>query len=300
MIVPFKLENKKFIFIDLNTRERVFNNLEFDFINHYEDSFFKVRENGKYGLININGNISIPIIYDNIFGINEGFAVVVLNHKLGIVDTSGKLIIPTEYNILSQVSNGLILFSNSDDILYDNYVNTGILFGFLDTNNNIKIEPQYTPAEDFSENLAVVGKSIGLDENYDEIIKYGYINTDGKISIEFQFDSAESFKNGIANVKLANEEFQIDFQGNKITKPKTENIENFNYPIKFENQKYLSNLGIINSYGYKNNSGKIIISPIYTEANEFKNGLALVSVNHDYFYILPSGEELYQRTEYVG
>lgn len=300
MIVPFKLENKKFIFIDLDTRKRVFHELEFDFINHSENNFFKVRKNNKFGLVNNNGEILIPIIYDNIFGINDGFAVVALNHKLGIVNTNGKLIIPIEYNILSHVSNGLILFSNSEEIPYDDYVNTEILFGFLDTNNNIKIPPQYTLAKDFSENLAVVGKSIGLDENYEEIIKYGYINTEGKIFIDFQFDFAKSFENGFANVKIANEEFCIDSVGKKLNKITIENTDKLNYPIKFENKKYINNSVIIKSYGYKSDSGQIVISPIYTEANDFKNGLALVSINNDYFYILPTGEELYNRIEYVG
>lgn len=82
------------------------------------------------------------------------------------------------------------------------------LFGFIDENYHIIVEPKFTLAEDFSEGLALVY----LYDNY------GFINKKGEIVIHLQYEYAESFKEGIANVKLDNEQFYIDRTGKEVIK----------------------------------------------------------------------------------
>ena len=299
MIVPFKLQTGLFIYIDLNTRLRVFENLQYDFIYPFQEGFSIVRHKNTYGVVNLKGELIIPLIYNSIINFSEGHFLAVLNNKYGIIDTEGKIVIPPIYNNLSKVKDGLILFAEEEeeeDLYKEIAVNANIKYGYINLRNEIVILPQFTPAEDFSEELAVVGKIAGMDDDYNEIIKYGYINTKGNITIDYQFDSANSFSKGLANVTKDSESYFIDKKGNKVHE--VNEIEN-QYPITFKHQQLVkdifNNIAVIETFGYKDNGGKTVINPIYTDAADFENGLALVSINSNIFYILPSGEELCQR-----
>lgn len=296
MIVPFKLETGVFIFIDLKNRNRVFDTLEFDFIYPFNNGVSIVKRNNKYGLVSIDGSLISPPIYDSISNVSEGYALIMVDGKHGIIDLAGRLIIPPKYQNLSNVNDGLILFAYEEDLYKNLTVNEEIKYGYLNLKNEVVIEPQYTPAEDFSEGLAAVGKFLGLDEDYNSIIKYGYIDPTGKTKIDFQFEYAESFKNGVALVTKNEKKYFIDLQGNRSNIEANQADDNV-FLIKFIQKHETSSgfEGIIETFGFKNKSGKIVIPPIYTDAHDFENGLALVSVNSNYFFIMPDGEELCHR-----
>ena len=314
MIVPFKLLNSKFIYIDLNTRERVFNTLEFDIIFPFENGFSIVFNNGKYGVVNLKGKICIPIIYSHISNFSENYFLVscekiiskdknlvTKNVKSGIIDTENKLIIPPVYDNLSAVCNGLVKFSNESDEYSEFFTNPNIKYGYLNLNNEVQIEPIYLGAKDFSEGYAAVGNYFGLDEDYNEIIRYGYINVAGKVVIDFIYDFADSFKNGQALVEQNNNSYHINYQGIKTIQNPKNDVTNDKLLLKFtKKQEVLTiygELAIIEKFGYKNNFGKIIIDPIYSFAEDFVNGLARVSIDNNTFYILTTGEELCERYE---
>lgn len=53
--------------------------------------------NGKYGFINKNGNVILPIKFDNTESFSDGMAKVVLKDKCGYVNEFGELVIPMIY-----------------------------------------------------------------------------------------------------------------------------------------------------------------------------------------------------------
>jgi hypothetical protein len=55
----------------------------------------------KYGKIDLNGNLIIPIIYDNMLNDNEhiGFHIVSIKNKWGIIDDKNEILVPLKYNI---------------------------------------------------------------------------------------------------------------------------------------------------------------------------------------------------------
>ncbi|MGC8764990.1 MAG: WG repeat-containing protein [Brevinematia bacterium] len=112
-------------------------------------------------------------------------------------------------------------------------------YGYID-GKEIRIEPDYHYAEEFSEGRAVVGYNgkygyvnekgalvipmmFDLAYRFSEGIakvkkgdKYGYIDMDGKVIIDFIYDDAKDFKNGRAFVRKGTNQFYIFPDGSPV------------------------------------------------------------------------------------
>ena len=132
-------------------------------------------------------------------------------------------------------------------------------WGFMDKYGEIKISPQYTIVESFSEGLALVG----LGD------KFGFINKMGDVVVPFEFDEAYSFKNGIAVVSK-NEYFGVVNRINKVVAPfKYDFIEPFHDAIALAASE--------SGYGFVSSTGQELTSFDFSYATDFSNGYALVS-----------------------
>lgn len=187
--------------------------------------------------------------------------------------------IETEYD-----ENANTLFRNGMLAVCDNSGK----WGYIGTNMNYIIEPQFSYANDFSK----IGLACVADENE----KYGYIDKNGNYVIAPQFTNAFDFTDtGIAKVKIDDTYTWIDKNGNIVNKPNAEDIYNFdtcglsvqcigeNMDDIFADHNY--------KYGYIDKTGNFIIEPIFSMAKEFTdNGLALVcDSSGKYGYIDKSG-----------
>lgn len=149
--------------------------------------------------------------------------------------------------------------------------------------------------------------------------KYGYIDKNGKWVIEPQFYYANEFvENGLAEVIINGKTEFINVSGNIVSKPQTTisevnkpkkkelicfkvgsnntsnntNRQNYTYqdgdemveiaePIQSQNYKY----------GFKDQTGKIVIEPKFEEASDFtEDGLARIKLNGKYGYIDKTGK----------
>ena len=70
-------------------------------------SFSKFQKNGKWGILDKNQQVVIPIRYDNISHYYSGFTVT-LNKKQGFLDHTGKEVFPVQYEQITEYSNKLI------------------------------------------------------------------------------------------------------------------------------------------------------------------------------------------------
>jgi len=69
-------------------------------------------ENEKYGFINTNGELIVPVIYDSVESFSNGFAVVGIgkrwvDRKYGYIDQTGRVVVPIEYDEAISFSEGL-------------------------------------------------------------------------------------------------------------------------------------------------------------------------------------------------
>lgn len=119
-----------------------------------------------YGLINLNGSIIVPVMYEKITVLRSDSIEVKLNGLKGIVDSKNNII------------KKFIPYNKEEDLMdYD----------YLITYSNCETPCFWRP---FSEGMAVVGHKK----------KFGYGNESKELIIPCKYNIAESFKNGLARV----------------------------------------------------------------------------------------------------
>jgi hypothetical protein len=116
--------------------------------------------------------------------------------------------------------------------------------------------------------------------------KYGYIDKTGQIVIKPRYDSAGPFEGGVATVRQGGKEKTIDTKG-RPAKPQKKKAAP---PPEKPSADLPTPMKLGDRYGYKDKSGMIVIDPLFDEAGEFKDGLALVKVDGDLGFIDPQGK----------
>jgi len=192
--------------------------------------------------------------------------------------------------------------SGTNGILYPIYKNGK--YGYIDSNGEIKIKPQFDDAQDFYEGLAVVyvnglagyinrnGEFI-LDPQYDYaggfyngIADYGvsrgedpykpfnyiigYINTEGKILKEPIYKFIRGFSESLAQVTTNERYGYIDTEFNMVIEEKFVSSGDFHEGLAF------ARVNNLEPYGYIDSSGEFVIEPIFYSAGNFQNGYAPV------------------------
>ena len=152
------------------------------------------------------GNIVIPAKYDDVDCFIDGYAEVSVNNKRGVIDQNGKIIVPILYDqIINNWININLLEPYEDFYLPEWHQNDknwifsdGLVcvelnnkYGYVNTNGDIAIPIQFEDARAFHEGLALVKQT----DNY------GFIDVKGKFVIKPTFDLAFSFNEGMALVR---------------------------------------------------------------------------------------------------
>lgn len=257
----------------------------------YERSVLTYKENGKYGLIDLQGKEITKPIYDEISSINykEGTFLVKQNEQEGIINMKGKTIIKCEYesvtsdNYYNEDQNnekaGFIVSKKTDD---------GYRYGYINYRGSKIVKPIFTQLERVTEIsddkniyfIAFKDGQAGLLKNNKEIVnyeyediqynvlsdvfiiqrngKYGANTREGKTILYPEYSSV--YTGGIYINAVKDNVIEVfDLQGNKIE-------TDINSKIKTENSNYYITID-------KNNIYKVV------DANEN------VIINNDYNYI---------------
>ena len=104
--------------------------------------------NSKYGIINRNGYIIIPFVYDNYFYFSDNFSVVCFDYKYGVIDINNEIIIPFLYDLITK-KDGLLVFG-------------ACLKGFwgaIDIENNKLVELAFQHITPINNKLFLVGET---------------------------------------------------------------------------------------------------------------------------------------------
>ncbi|MCR4435883.1 MAG: WG repeat-containing protein [Clostridiales bacterium] len=220
-------------------------------------------------------------------------------NKWGYIDKTGKFIIQPKFSLAEDFQdNGLAVVTEGD-------LTGSNLSGVINDKGEFVIEPQYDHIDKFSEGAAVaVGKKgfTVVNEKGEKLFESGdyvggfhdglavfsknvesggwlcgYIDNAGKVAIEPKFEIAGDFHNGKAVVKL-------DTGGCAVIGKNGEIITTFNYG-------YVGDIGDgmlvfkekdSDLFGYMDEQGKVMISPRFSGAEPFKDGVAIVNVSGNY------------------
>ncbi len=122
--------------------------------NYSKLSISPARIGKKIGLIDTNGIIRIPVIYDDLIPISathlnctpisyvDSLYFVKLNKKVGMIDLNGKIIIPIKYDGISKACNNLIRIYNTSN--FSGIKDFKIYCGWANTKGKIFSEPKLT------------------------------------------------------------------------------------------------------------------------------------------------------------
>ena len=84
------------------------------------------KQNGLYGYMKLDGSIMITPRYESLSSFKNGLAVFSDDHKYGVVDRAATVVVKAEYEKISLLDNGLIrIYLNDNDFIYaDKYGHT--------------------------------------------------------------------------------------------------------------------------------------------------------------------------------
>lgn len=213
----------------------------------YEKSVLKYKKDGKYGLIDFEGNEITKPIYDDITGIDykEGTLLVKQEEKYGVININGAEMVSIEYDSISADNYyDAQTKSKKAGFIVSKKTEEGYRYGYIDSKGKKILKTEFTKIsrvnEIQGENIYFVAYKNGQAglmknnkciANYEfENIEYnlsnnlfiaqrnskkGVMNIDGEIIVNTEYDDI-SFGGEYINAEKDNELTILDVDGNKI------------------------------------------------------------------------------------
>jgi hypothetical protein len=152
-------------------------------------------------------------------------------------------------------------------------------WGYINSDGQLQIEPDFQWASLFHEGLAVVRESN----------RWKYIDMTGEVVIEGNFSSIRNFSQGKAAVRFDGRWGYINTSGNFVINPKFRDAHLFSNGRAFVRSLHNWGYYYIDEKGDKIESVDFSGSFDFVETNEFRDGLALVRDDDEFGYIDKSG-----------
>lgn len=220
-----------------------------------------------WGYIDEDGKIVIEPQFQEARDFSKGYACVKRNGNQMFIDKTGNTVSAGWKNYGTEYSEGILQVQDENG-----------KWGYVDTNGEIVLEPQWDSSSEFHDGLAAAEKD-GL---------YGYINTTGKFVIPPQWDYAGAFDDsGLGYIVKNKERGYIDENGNIVISPQFDDCQgSFS-----EDLQAVSRNG---KWGFIDKSGKFVIAPKYESAGNFVQGVAAVKIDGEWKYINKNEETVFE------
>lgn len=256
-----------------------------------ENRYLIVKNDGKQGVINIEGKEIVPPKYENLNiysdeDFTDGGIVVELNEKYGAFDLEGNELVPLGLydTIYPQLTNDLLLVKNN------NHHSGSYKWGYIDREGNEVIPFEYSSANSFSEGYATVSAGdvdgfIDIMGNFTKL-EYDYLGqkfSSGLLAVKNYLDTGRKDEYGIIRDELWG---FVDTKGELVIPLKYDNIRNDRYMDGFVIYE------VDGKYGFLNADGNEITPAKYDYVDYFTDGLAPVIINDKLGFINESGTEV--------
>ena len=271
----------------------------YDFVSQFNTSVAVVSIKEKWGLIDSTGKIIFPIICDriyfNLLKPNQLFRIKI-DGKLGIINNQGKVIIDTIYDYVAIPQFNIILAKNyKQHASYIYNLEGEKLFtikndrvDYFSKDNILSIKGKEYSLISLKQEYKSLGKLeqvLEINEGliaYEKNGKFGYMDGNGEIIISPKYDFASPFVNGFATVGQNKKSFIINKKGKIINKMGYEGIGKLNnglIPVKLNGK-----------WGYIDLLDNIKIDFQFDDASNFSLDLAVVKKNNKRGVINTRGE----------
>ncbi|NCB55881.1 MAG: WG repeat-containing protein, partial [Epsilonproteobacteria bacterium] len=161
------------------------------------------KKDGKYGLIDKQGNWVMEPKFQWIGCFKRGLALVRDNLKEGIIDESGAYVLKPIFDKIDFITD------TTPEIIG---VEKDKKHGFIDRNGQWIIEPKFKRLRFFTPDGIAVASEDGK--------RYGLINRDAEWVVEPKFDEINPFSDGIAEAKVDDKWGYIDTKDHWVITPK--------------------------------------------------------------------------------
>lgn len=252
--------------MDENGQKRF--DLPYDSINDFREGLACVRDekDGQTveGYVDANGTLQIPLQFASGRDFSEERAVVcdLETRKYGVIDKKGNYVVEPKYKFCKSFQNGMALAETEQG------------YGYINLQGEEIIAPQYVWASDFYDGTAFVQE----EQNGPVWL----INTKGEKVRKIADQPGDLYESNAYCLRIT--------QDVVLPSGAEEDVERYydkNGEISMEQGKFLFRLseGLCSvldektqKYGYADETGKMVISPVFNEARDFKNGYAVVQV----------------------
>lgn len=168
-------------------------------IESYAEGLARFERKGKYGYLNLDGDIVIMPEFEDCSSYSDGLACASMDgHTYVYIDQAGEVSIKSDqYWIDAAFSEGLAMVRTKQ-----------LKTAYIDRKGQIVIPPRMETGWFFSEGMTYI---------YDPLYqKYGYMDKQGNMVISCAYDSATSFYEGIAFVTRDHTVIAINAQGEHL------------------------------------------------------------------------------------
>ena len=171
-----------------------------------------VQVDGKYGLIDLTGNLVVSARFDEIYGFDESDTIIpaCTDGQYGFIDRTGSFVVEPHFTKAWHFVEGLAVVRINDT------------WGYIDTSGKIVISPKFENAFDFHEGLAAVAVASSGRAGHTTWEKlWGYIDKTGACVVEPTLHGARNFSDGLAVVQKTHERIfhYIDKTGRTVAGP---------------------------------------------------------------------------------
>lgn len=293
----------------------------------YEKNVLKYQENGKYGLIDLKGNVVVKAEYDSIDGLSnkEGELLISKDGKYGVINTKGAELIKPEYDFISgdgyytwdkkYALAGYILGLKTQDGYRYGYTNYK-LKELLSVQYNEIIRLGGIGSEDTDKDIILIAKKDGqygliknkkviIDFKYQSIdytgvnnlfiltrsSKTGVFNSVGDKILPVKYDEVQVKENYIYT-KLDKEEAYYNLLGNRIDKStiKEEEEEEEKAEEETKTGKLIPDEKD-EKWGFIDQESNVIVDYIYDKVTDLnENGFAGIKLDEKWGSIDESGK----------
>jgi len=295
-------------------------------VNNMEKSLFPFQNiDSKWGYMDIEGNTIIKPQYDSASYFTDNKAVVTIegknSDKYGYINKNGDIVVPIIYDWAAPYSNGLyfvkkmknpqadhggetwiymndngeVVLQLTDKDFYLVWPGNGGLsnvakdaapgsWGCIDITGDYIIKPQYSGLGYFCDGLAWFRNVGGRDS------KFGFINKENEIVIPEMYEAPGDFSEGIAPVKLNGKWGYINGKNEIVIEFKFDDAKSFSESVAAVNENGL--------WGVIDHTGEYVIPPQYPNLSNSYNGLFMVQKNlFDFdYYVNLNGEIIKPKT----
>lgn len=264
----------------------------------YEKNILRYEENGKYGLINLEGKKLVEPEYDNIYALSgiENSIIIEKSGKKGLVNaTTGEIVIEAKYLDIVSLSktyeNGYIVKNDINKYGIIAADKTQILSEKYDEIKNVTGNNYYVVVENGVLEVVDSSEKIILNSGYDSIeeieidnfiiikdSKYGVINKSGETIISPEYENIKfaitdcfiAQKNGKYGIIGKDGSTKVDFQ--------YENLAYIKIADFFQAEKETYTTDIIDR------NFNIVLNDVIISELNLENGFLRVRENDDYKY----------------